>query len=378
MALLESWWDAGTRGDLAGDATLVAAAEAKAQQKVERPRVSLQGPAEAVFAVSTPTGAVVYVVQYATDTRGGETTIAQGVSLPVGVALWYDAGGRLDRAEVDPPVSQAESATSPTDSALTVGMWTNHRQRTFVAFDTGYPTHYRPGVLGPKYSSPHNLVRIADRKPVTFGADGYVLITPSDRTLSGTARIDIRQPAGVANVPALQGDAYDWARNFAELTGLDLGFESLGTGSPRRIRPYPAAYSARQATQHSHRWTRQRVSFKTYLWGTVPQAQLPGGERVLLENVVYGKAYISLIRLPGGKVAGQRCKTPGPVLTASCRLPHKLGRLFAADEPFAWRKGDGAWHQAKLVTYETFAAITRPGSTIKVTPKHADPFVLYR
>jgi hypothetical protein len=90
VAMLESWWDAGTRGDLASDAAMLAAAESEAQDKIGKPKVSLDGVAKTVFAISTPAGAVAVVVQHATDTRGGQTTIAQGVSLPVAVTAWFD------------------------------------------------------------------------------------------------------------------------------------------------------------------------------------------------------------------------------------------------------------------------------------------------
>jgi hypothetical protein len=99
-----------------------------------------------------------------------------------------------------------------------------------------------------------------------------------------------------------------------------------------------------------------------------------------MRNVVWGKAYVALVHFRSGRVVGVRCRTPGPVLTASCALPRRLGRLFVVDETFSWRKGDRGWVAAKPPRdlSVTYAAIVPPGSTIRVDPDPGRPFVLYR
>lgn len=384
VAVLQSWFEAGSRGDRAGASDLVASAKKKARAAIERPRVSLQGPAVVAFAVATPTGAIAYVVQHATDTRGGETTVAQGVSLPVGTAIWFDDQGRVVNRVVDFPVSQAESATSPTDAGLTSGIWTSQTQRHVVLLDTGYPTDIRNGVLGPRYSSRNDLVRISDRRAVDFGAAGFLQITPRPRILPGTAQLALSQPGGLSNLPALLGGPSDWPEHVNEHSRdwfpLDLDFESLESSRPLQIRPFDPAYGGHRATQLAKRWTRERISMRTDLWGSPLQARLPGGTRVLMRNVVWGKAYVALVRFPDGKVVGTRCKTPGPILTASCVLPRRLGRLFTVDEQFSWKKGDHDWVAAKTPRRLSvnYTAIVPPGSTIRVEPDGGKPFVLYR
>lgn len=384
VAVLQTWFDAGTRGDLAGDSDLVASAEKTARAAIEKPRVSLQGPAVVAFAVATPTGAVAYVVQHATDTRGGETTVAQGVSLPVGTSMWFDDQGGVVNRVVDFPVSQSESATSPADSWLTSGIWTSQTQRHLVLLDTGYPTHLRSGVLGPRYSSRNDLVRISDRHAVNFGEAGFVLVSPRQRILPGTAKVTFSQPDGLSNQPNLLGGPWGWPgqvnEHLHDWFPFDLEFESLESSTPLQIRPFDAAYGGHQATKLATTWTRERISMSTGLWGSPLQARLPGGTRVLMRNVVWGKAYVALVRFPGGKVVGTRCKTPGPILTASCVLPRRLGRLFTVDEKFSWKKGDHDWVAAKppRSLSVAYAAIVPPGATIRVEPDGGKPFVLYR
>ena len=339
VALLEAWYHAGTRGDLAGDTNLIEAAEIASREAIEAPDVSLQGEAVVAFIVGTPSGAAAYVVQYATDTRGGQTTVAQGVSLPAGVAIWFDRDGAIIKTIENWPVSQGESATEPDNAQLAVGMWSSKTQKHLLLFDSGYPTHIRDGVLGPKYSSRNDLVRSTERTSIDHGSDGYTLLTPTDRVLRGTARVTFRQPDDLSNHPEVLGGAWDWLDRSGEHGfPLDLDFETLQSTTPLEIWPWPAAYeSGREATELARSWTRERMSLRAGLWGSPLQAELPRGHRVLMRNAVFGKAYVALVRFRSGKVVGTRCKTPGPVLTASCRLPRHLGRLFTVDEPFAWR-----------------------------------------
>jgi len=383
VAVLEQWYEAAPRGDLAAETALIDAAKTKARRTIKADGVTLQGAARVAFAVRTPSGASAYVVQYATDTRGGQTSVAQGVSLPVGVAIWFDRSAEIVKASDDWPTSAAESGTTPQDASLSVGMWTSKRQRHLVLFDSGFPTHLREGVLGPKQSSPNDLVRIAPRVPVDFGSDGFRLVTPADQILRGTAKLSISQPDGLSNSPNLLGGPLTWL-NFAndrDVANLDLDFESLQSTTPLQVRPWPAAYeSGRRATKLARQWTLQRISIKTGLYGSPLQARLPGGARVLLRNVVWAKAYVALVRFPSGTVVGARCKTPGPILTASCRLPRHLGRLFTVDEPFSWKDGGRVWTAAGLTRHlnGNYAAIAPPGSVIRVEPRHGKTFVLYR
>jgi hypothetical protein len=99
-----------------------------------------------------------------------------------------------------------------------------------------------------------------------------------------------------------------------------------------------------------------------------------------MRNAVFGKAYVALVHFRSGKVVGTRCKTPGPVLTASCRLPRHLGRLFTVGEPFEWKDGGRNWTAARETrhVYANYSAIVPPGSTIRVDPRRGEPFVLYR
>lgn len=384
VALLQHWYDTGTRGDLAGDADLLTKAKTVARSAIGKPRVTLQGPAVVAFAIATPTGAVAYVVQHATDTRGGETDIAQGVSLPVGAAIWFDHKGSPVNRLVDFPVSQAESGTTPDDAALTSGMWTTRQQEHFVLFDTEFATQLRDGVLSPRFSSPRDLVRATDWYDVDFGGTGFALVSPGPAVLTGTAELELDQPDGLSNHPALRGGPWDWRSRLDEgrhdVFPLDLYFEGLESSTPLRIHPFEAAYGGHQATRLAKTWTKERISLRTALWGSPLQAKIPGGPRVLMRNVVWGKAYVALVRFGSGKVVGVRCTTPGPVLTASCALPRRLGRLFVVDEKFSWRKGDREWVAAKPPRHLsiTHAAIVPPGSTIRVDPDPGKPFVLYR
>jgi hypothetical protein len=263
-------------------------------------------------------------------------------------------------------------------------MWTSQRQRHLVLFDTEYPTQLRNGVLGPQYSSPRDLVRISDRYDVDFGGTGFALVSPDDRVLPGTAELTFDQPDGLSNYPALRGGPWDWPFRLDEerhdVFPLDLDFESLQSSSPLQIQPFEAAYGGHEATRLATSWTKERISMRTDLWGSPLQAKIPGGPRVLMRNVVWGKAYVALVHFRSGKVVGVRCKTPGPVLTASCLLPRRLGRLFVVDEKFSWKKSDRDWLVAKPPRHlsVTYAAIVPPGSTIRVSPDPGKPFVLYR
>lgn len=381
VALLERWYKAEPRGDLVGDTALVDAATDKARNRIEAPRISLDGTAVVAFAVATPSGAVAYVVQYATDTRDGQTTIVQGVSLPVGVGVWFDSDGTILAADTWFPVSQGESATFPEDAGLVSGMWTSDTQRHLVLFDTAYPTHLRDGVLGPKYSRRSDLVRSSERRVVDFGTAGYSLVTPSEKVLRDTAIVSFKQPEGLVNFPILEGSSlgFTWAHSFPHHEPLSLYFEGHQSSGPLRIRPWEPAYtSGREASRLARTWTNQRVSLNVRLDGSPLQARLAGGERVLVRNVVWGKAYVALVKFRSGNVVGVRCKTPGAVLTASCRLPRHLGRVFVVDEPFWWKVGGHTWTRAGEADYDTRAAIVPPGATIRVEPRRGDPFVLYR
>jgi hypothetical protein len=188
----------------------------------------------------------------------------------------------------------------------------------------------------------------------------------------------------LSNQPALLGTPWDWPgylnEHLHDSIASNLDFESLESSTPLQIRPFDVAYGGHQATQLAKQWTRDRISMRTGLWGSPLQARLPGGARVLMRNAVWGKAYVALVRFPGGKVVGTRCKTPGPILTASCVLPRRLGRLFTVDEKFSWKKGDRGWVAAETPRTLSvgYAAIVPPGSTIRVEPDGSKPFVLYR
>ncbi len=379
VAMLESWWDAGTRGDLASDAAMLAAAESKAQDRIGKPKVSLDGVAKTVFAISTPTGAVAVAVQHATDTRGGQTTIAQGVSLPVAVTTWFDETGSIYKASTWFPVSAEESATGPNDGGLLIGVWSDSEQRHLVLMDSGYPTRVIDGYLVPRFSSPDDLLQRTEKRLVDFGSSGYASLTMGKNIIPGSADLFIQQTDPLSNYPETQGGAWDWQGYTHDDIPWDLWFEGHGGTSDLKIKPWPAAYEHnRVATRKAKMWTEQRVSFDVSLWGSPLQAKLPGGERVLFRNVLWGDAYVAFVRFPSDRVVGVRCTTPGRVLAASCRLPRDLGRLFVTDDPFSWRVGSRDWQPGRQAAHElTRAAIIPLRATVRVRPYVGDPYPLF-
>jgi hypothetical protein len=377
--MLESWWDAGSRGDLVDDTALLKAAESKAQAKVSARRVSIEGPAKTVFAVDTTPGAVAVVVQHATDTRGGQTTILQGVSLPVAVTVWFDSFGSITKTQTWFPVSQGESGTGPENGELQIGVWAGADLRELVMLDPGYPVKIRDGYLKPANSNSDDLLRRTEMRTVEFADEGYSTVTPKIAVLPGTAEFRLVQDDPLDNFPFAQGHKYDWLTITEDASPGYLSFEGHGGTRDLKVHPWPAAYDrARIATKKARLWTQKRVSFDVRLWGLPLQAKLPDGERLLFRNLLFGEAYVAHVRSPAGEVVSTRCTTPGSVDTASCRLPGGLGRLFVTDDPFRWRVGDHEWRLGREVSNDyTRAAIIPLRAVVRVLPYSGDPFVLF-
>ncbi len=370
VGVLEQWYEAAPRGDLAGDTALRDAAEAEARRKIGSRRITLHDEARVAFAVSTPTGAVAYVVQYSSSNRADEPD-----SLPAGAAIWFDKNDRIVKSVVDWPETESYDGTSPQNAPLTTGMWTSRSLRHIVLFDTGYGTNLEPGVLRPTQSSPTDLVRFAEPEAVDFGSDGYTVVTLADEVLQGTATLTYEQAPFVSNSVQLLYPSR------SRLGAAALSFEDQTSAHPLRVRPFPAAYaSGRKATDLARQWTRERISFKADLSGSPLQARLPDHARVLLRNVVRSKAYVALVQFTDGTVAGVRCTTPGRRPTVSCALPQDLGRLFTVDHPFSWKERGRRWRAAAPTVHVqgNYSAIVPLGATIRVEPRTGEPFFLYR
>lgn len=385
VEVLNRWVDQGARGDLANDAGVTDAAESAAAEALGR-KFTRNGPAHTVFAVSAESGgAVAFVVQYATYRDAGQSLIAPGVSLPVGVGVWLDSSNDVTFTQVSVPVTQSESSESPESGALAVGMWTSPEARELVVFDTGYATNVSEGVFGPQRATPTDLVSARASQAASF-VDGYAVIDVPADVLPATATIELQQPRGLSNLPFLLGSPY--ARSLqrgSELSHVDLALYSEGGSaqSPVRIKPYPAAFGGYEAQRLSRQWTMQRISveptWKRFATGSgiVLQAQLPSEHKLVMQWVIEGKAYIAFVQTPAGRVHGVRCTTPGSVLTVMCDLPFDLGRLFVTNEQFMWRTASDDWRRAKGAYYdETFAAVVPDTVTIRVTPQRSEAFTL--
>jgi hypothetical protein len=385
VEVLNRWVDEGARGDLADDAGVTDAAEAAAVDALGR-KFTRNGPAHTVFAVSAASGgAVAFVVQYATYRDAGQSLIAPGVSLPVGVGVWLDAVNDVTFTQVAAPVSQSESSEGPGSGALTVGMWSSPEGRELVVFDTGYGTKVSQGVFGPQLATPRNLVSAGASQAAPF-VDGYAVVDVPADVLSATATVELQQPRELSNWPLLLGSPYALSlQRGSELSHVDLALYSEGGSaqSPVRIKPYPAAFGGYEAQRLSRQWTMERVTVEP-TWkrsatgsGIVLQAQLPSGHKLVMQWVIEGKAYVAFVQTPGGRVHGVRCTTPGSVLTVMCELPSDLGRLFVTNEQFMWRTASDDWSRAKGAYYdETFAAVVPDKVTIRVTPQRSEAFTL--
>jgi hypothetical protein len=190
VAIYERWFASPTRGDLAGDADLVAAALDQARRVIAREAArkhnngQVVGKPRAAFAVDTDRGTVVYAIGHINYDIESDSYTASGVPLPLALVVMMDDRGRVVGVRTETPISQGESGTQPPEGPFALGAYADPVGEQLLVLDTGMQPSVMVGIRQGDPETGPIAVETWQRPDVS--TRGYALL-PTNRTVPGSA-----------------------------------------------------------------------------------------------------------------------------------------------------------------------------------------------
>src|SRR5262245_12684706 len=302
VAIYERWFAGPTRGDLAGDADLVAAALDRARRVIGREAArkdnngQVVGEPRAAFAVDTDGGSVVYAIGHINYDIGSESYTASGVPLPFAVVVMMDDRRRVVGVRTETPVSQGESGTMPPEGPFALAAYADPAGEQLLVLDTGVQPSVMVGIRQGDPETGPIAVETWQRPDVS--TRGYVLLG-TEGTVTHTA--EVRASEG-----RLSGEVTGTVEEGLYFSGL------MACCSRRAVTGGEAPLPNREARALIRSAAGDRISPGQYaaseLTKGVQQARLSDGGIVVVQNI--NTYQVVAARLADGSLVAARCVNP--------------------------------------------------------------------
>lgn len=359
VAIYERWFAGPTRGDLAGDADLVAVALDRARRVITREAArkhnngQVVGEPRAAFAVDTDQGSVVYAIGHINYDIDSESYTASGVPLPFAVVVMMDDRGRVVGVRTETPVSQGESGTNPPEDPFALGAYADPVGEQLLVLDTGV----QPSVIvGIRQGDPETgPIAVETWQRPDVSTRGYALL--------GTGGTVPR----TAEIRASEG------RYSGEVTGTTeegLYFSGLmACCSHRAVNGGEAPLPNREARALIRSAAGDRISPGQYaasqLTKGVQQARLSDGGIVVVQNI--NTYQVLAARLADGSLVAARCVNPHEVRSFVCHVPTSDAWFVGADcRNLEVRTAVGRWRDGAYLDLTSMALIEGASPQLRV------------